>query len=101
METIIDVKYNGVETLLVYIIPAICKGIPPKYKDKGKKQYPEDMCYIGQPFNTIVKYKDIKKIKKKKKDIRPSTEKLEKEDKKFKLRKGKTFIPAGYINIKK
>lgn len=60
MDTMIRVKYKGIETLLVYFIPAICKGIPPKYKDKGKKQYPKDMVYLGQPFNRIVSVKDIK-----------------------------------------
>ena len=55
-----DVYYKGVKTLMVYFIPAICKGIPPKYRDKGKRQYPQDMCYIGQPFNKIVEYKEVK-----------------------------------------
>ena len=58
----IRVLYKGINTLMVYFIPAIRKGIPPNYADKGKRQYPENMCYLGVPFHKIVSYKDIIKI---------------------------------------
>ena len=67
METMIDVTYEGEEALLVYFMPAKCKGLPPHYKAKGKRQYPEDMCYLSfykDNRKKIVPYKDIKQTNK-------------------------------------
>lgn len=48
-----EVYYKGVKTLMVYFIP--------KITSKGDRQYPQDMCYIGEPFHKIVEYKEVKK----------------------------------------
>lgn len=49
------VKYKNKEVLLVYILPAkMTLG-----SNKGKKQYNEEMAYIGIPFSKIVKIKDL------------------------------------------
>ncbi len=55
-----EVFYKGVKTLMVFTLPAIKKGMPPNYSEKGKRQYAQDMCYIGEPFHKIVELKEVK-----------------------------------------
>jgi hypothetical protein len=54
-----EVYYKGIKTLMVMTIPAIKKGTPPSYSERGKRQYAENMCYIGIPFSKIVPIKEI------------------------------------------